>query len=144
MGAVNITQARLVEIKKALQSRKIKPNHTENDHIFKIVAHKGNGSAGGIGVLKYAIEDLLKEMQCDYYGDLNHGVFLVRIKVKWIAKFLIALLLLNLFNCPQTNTKKKSLSQYTFLTRTVPRVPENTIKLQVNESHKSIIYFYTN
>ena len=54
------------------------------DHIFKVIAHKGNGSIHGIGVLKYAIDDLLKEMKCDYYRDMNHGVFLVRIKVKKI------------------------------------------------------------
>ena len=81
MNAVNITQTRLLEIKKALQERKIKPNHTENDHIFKVIAHKGNGSKGGIGVLKFAIEDLLKEMHCDYYSDMHNGVFLVRIKL---------------------------------------------------------------
>ena len=62
-----------------LAESKLKPNHSMTDHIFKVIAHKGNGSIHGIGVLKFAIDDLLKEMKCDYYGDLKNGVFLVRI-----------------------------------------------------------------
>ena len=57
------------------------PNYRETDHIFKVIAHAGNHSAHGIGVLKFTIKDLLDEMKCDYYSDMVHGVFLVRIKV---------------------------------------------------------------
>lgn len=80
-SAWNTTRERLIEIRKALADRKIKPNCTETDHIFKVIAHRGNGSRGGVGVLKFAIDELLKEMNCDYYSDMHHGVFLVRIKV---------------------------------------------------------------
>ena len=62
--------------------RELSPNHSKDDHIFKVIAHAGKHSKHGIAVLKFAIEDLLSNMRCDYYKDMEHGVFLVRIKVK--------------------------------------------------------------
>ena len=68
-----------------LEESKISPNHSKTDHIFKVIAHAGKHSRHGVAVLKYAIDDLLKEMKCDFYSDMNNGVFLVRIKVKKIT-----------------------------------------------------------
>ena len=82
--AVSITHEKLNELKCLLEESKISPNHSKTDHIFKVIAHAGKHSRYGVGVLKFAIDDLLKEMQCDYYRDMNNGVFLVRIKVKKI------------------------------------------------------------
>jgi len=80
-SAVNITQNKLIEIKRLLAERKIMPNHSKDDHVFKVIAHQGKHSRNGIATLKFAIEELLNEMKCDYYKDMHHGVFLVRIKV---------------------------------------------------------------
>lgn len=79
---MNITQSRLLEIRKLLAERKLMPNHSKDDHIFKVIAHAGKHSLHGVAKLKFAIEELLNEMKCDYYKDMENGVFLVRIKVK--------------------------------------------------------------
>lgn len=80
-GAWNITNQRLKETKQALTEGTIKPNYSGSDHIFKVITGAGKHAANGIGVLKYAVKELLDEMKCDYYSDMEHGVFLVRIKV---------------------------------------------------------------
>lgn len=64
-----------------LVSGKIVPN-TENgiDHIYKVIAHRGNHSRNGEGVLKFAIKKWLEDWGFDHYQDMKHGIFLVRLR----------------------------------------------------------------
>lgn len=88
------------ETEKALNSRprQVEPNLNLKNHIVKIVAHAGNSSKNGVGVLKGVISGMLKEMKInmkDYYKDEKNGVYLVRFtaecETKLDAKHLFAI-----------------------------------------------------
>jgi hypothetical protein len=68
-------------LQEQLNNGKIEPNQPSKcDHIFCIIAHAGNQSNNG-PVLKYLAFDHLRENGYEFYSDLKHGNFLVRLKV---------------------------------------------------------------
>jgi hypothetical protein len=78
--AVNKCREMLVIVEKALNEEDCEPNQGNGvDHVYKIVGHKGNHTQGGIGKIKGAIDQMLKSSKYNYFTDLNHGYFLVRI-----------------------------------------------------------------
>ena len=84
--ALRVTRARLSMTQDGLRSGNVNPNSGNNrDHIFKIIAGAGNHSAKG-AVLKPAINRMLKDNDYEHYADLNHGVFLVRLR-KWVNEY---------------------------------------------------------
>jgi hypothetical protein len=60
----------------------IEPNlGNGTDHIYNIGAHKGNHSRDGQGVIKFKIKEMLEAQdKFDYYMNLEHGIFLIRLK----------------------------------------------------------------
>ena len=79
--AVELTERRITLTKKALENEEIKPNLDENNHIYKIIAHKGKHSKEGGGILKHQINAFLEDQGYDFHADMNNGVFLVRLQV---------------------------------------------------------------
>ena len=49
------------------------------DHLWKIVCGAGSHSRNNIGLLKYKISDWLEHENIEHFGDLDNGVFLVRL-----------------------------------------------------------------
>lgn len=79
--AVEITQRRIQITQKALATGECKPNTGNNeDHIYKVIAHRGKHSANGQGVLKFAMKEWLETWGFDHYQNMVDGIFLVRLR----------------------------------------------------------------
>ena len=48
--------------------------------MYKIAAHRGNNAKNGKGVIKGEILNLLEDEGYNFYSDLEHGNFLVRLQ----------------------------------------------------------------
>ena len=48
--------------------------------MYKIAAHRGNNAKNGKGVIKGEILKLLEKEGYNFYSDLEHGNFLVRLQ----------------------------------------------------------------
>jgi DNA-nicking Smr family endonuclease len=57
--ALLILEKQLKQTQAALNSGEIKPNEKQI-HVFVIIAHRGNHSEGGVGVLKEAVKEYLQ------------------------------------------------------------------------------------
>ena len=78
--ALDITERRLKETQRALDSGEITPNFGNGqDHVFKIIAHAGKHSKQG-AVLKYKIQSLVDDTPNECHKDMDNGVFLLRMK----------------------------------------------------------------
>ena len=78
--AVEITERRMRETQRCLDSGEIKPNLGNGiDHVYKIIAHAGKHSKKG-GVLKYKIQGLVDDTSYESYKDMDNGVFLLRMQ----------------------------------------------------------------
>jgi hypothetical protein len=76
--ALEITERRLKETQRALDSGEITPNiGNGQDHVFKIIAHAGKHSKNR-AVLKYKIQSFVDDTQYECHKDMENGVFLLR------------------------------------------------------------------
>mmetsp|Transcript_573 Transcript_573/g.728 ORF Transcript_573/g.728 Transcript_573/m.728 type:complete len:125 (-) Transcript_573:130-504(-) len=79
--ALRVTRTRLQMTQDGLIAGSINPNAGDNkNHIFKIVAGAGNHSGVRGAVLKPAVEKMLIENNYEHYANMQHGVFLVRLR----------------------------------------------------------------
>ncbi len=62
-----------------MRTRDFTPNESKS-HIYVIIAHAGRHSAFGIGKIKYAVDEYLREIGLDYRSDMNNGNFFVRFR----------------------------------------------------------------
>ena len=59
----------LAVVVKALNTGLVKPNRNNGvDHIYKIVAHAGKHSEGGIGKLKIVVQEMLIQDGYDFFA----------------------------------------------------------------------------
>ena len=79
--AQQLVKTRMRETQQCLNSRQTVPNYGEN-HIYKIIAHAGKHSKSG-PTLKYALQQFLEESCYEYYSEMEHGVFLVRMRPRY-------------------------------------------------------------
>ena len=79
--ALQVIEDRLTITQKALETREIPPNvdGVSRDHVIKVICGKGNNSANGIGVNKFAARDWLDKNDFDYYANMDWGNFIVRL-----------------------------------------------------------------
>ena len=76
---LNHLKHKLSGLQADLNQGRIKPNYSNGvDHIFHIVVGAGSHSVGP-AVLKYAVNTYLQTHNFDFYSDLKHGQFLVRL-----------------------------------------------------------------
>jgi hypothetical protein len=74
----------LLLVENALNNGNIEPNQGNRiDHVYKIAGHKGNTwqacSQERTGKIKVVIDETLKNSGYDYFKEVEHGNFLVRI-----------------------------------------------------------------
>ena len=53
------------------------------DHVYKVIAHAGKHSKKGGPVLKYKLKEFMEESRFEYYSDMDHGIFLVRMRSEY-------------------------------------------------------------
>ena len=74
---IKTLKEKLNDIQSELDRSKLKPNHGDS-HVFHVITGAGNHSQGR-AVLKYAVDSWLQAQGFDYYPDITHGQFLVRL-----------------------------------------------------------------
>ena len=83
---VDLLSVRLEIVQAMFSSGELEPNipgylaKDGKNHVFKVITGAGNGSKRGMPVLKYKVEQYLKEKKFDFYSEINHGNFYVRFK----------------------------------------------------------------
>lgn len=80
--AVQLTKNRLRETQRCLNEKNLEPN-CGRDHVYKIIAHAGKHSKNGGPVLKYKLKEFLEENRYEYFSDMDHGIFLIRMRAEY-------------------------------------------------------------